>query len=400
MTLALSTLCEDPRRRTGLTTLFEQLVSASLRLDSDLRWIVFTSRDCRWSVDDARVTVVSFGASSANIAQRLLLDHFIVPGRALAMGAAALVTVGFVPLRKPLPIIAHILSLQHTEGSNGVGFHRRVYRSSMVKRAAAAADLIITNSGWAANQLLTRYPHCSDRLLTSFEGINHSQFSPSPEKDELSELHRRFALFPGYFLWVSNFYSYKQAELLIKAYAGLSPGLRHKAPLVMAGGPWGDGARNALAAAAPVRQHVRMLGWVSDDTLPMLYRNAVAFCQSSREETFGRSVVEAMACGTPCLINDIPVMREITGENALFVQIDNSKAATLALECLLKDQRLCRELSEKGHAHSLKFSFDKLAEERLEAIYRTLKVPLSGSLGPRLARSSTSNRQANGLGIP
>ena len=59
------------------------------------------------------------------------------------------------------------------------------------------------------------------------------------------------ALLPGarYFLWVSNFYSYKRAELALRAYAGLplSQARGHEPPLVLVGGDWLGGCSRAQA---------------------------------------------------------------------------------------------------------------------------------------------------------
>jgi hypothetical protein len=56
--------------------------------------------------------------------------------------------------------------------------------------------------------------------------------------EEAKRLRQKFGVQPGYFLWISNFYAYKQAELLIDGYALLSPEQRKRHPLVMVGGSW------------------------------------------------------------------------------------------------------------------------------------------------------------------
>ena len=157
--------------------------------------------------------------------------------------------------------------------------------------------------------------------MISHEGLQHEIFNPRPITNETAKLREKFGLEPGYFLWISNFYPYKQAELLIAAYAQLSPAKRLQHPLVMAGGNWLNGLENARAQTKMLGMEadVKFLGWIDDDMLAPLYRQAAAFCLASREETFGRSVIEAMACNTVCLLNDIPIMREITGGHAMIV---------------------------------------------------------------------------------
>lgn len=371
--LALSTLCEHPARKTGLSSLFHELVEHSLALFDDLRWIVFAGSGQAWAVDSPRVEVVRRYPANDRLGPRLLADHFLVPGAARRLGADALVTVGFVPIRKTLPTVMHLLSLQHLDRTNRVGFARRLYRGLIVDRSVRRADLLITNSEFAAGQIRRAYPDCAARLLISPEGMQHEQFRPEKEPGETATLETKFGLAPGYLLWTSNFYPYKQAPLLLDAYARLDPALRRRRPLVMVGGNWGGAeAARAQAARLGIADDVRLLGWVDDADLAPLYRGARAFVLASREETFGRCVPEAMACGTPCVVNDIPIMHEVTGGHARIVDFRDAPAAAAALTAVLDDDALHARLRAEGLPWTAQYSFDRLAAERVAGVRAAL----------------------------
>ena len=374
MKLALSILCENPARKTGLTTLFHEFVAHARRLFADVDWIVFAGPRQPWTVEDARVRVVRRYPANDELPRRLFADHFLVPPAARRMGADALLTVGFLPVRHCLPVIMHVFSLQHLSGSNRVGRLRGIYRALAVRRGLAQAEGIVTNSQFAAAQILADYPACRDRLTVSYEGMQHEQFFPGLVPGEAGRLQREFGLAPGYLLWVSNFYVYKQADLLLAAYARLPPAQRAAHPLVMVGGGWQGGIEAARASleALGIARDVRLLGWVDDDALAPLYRHARGFCLASREETFGRCVAEAMACGIPCVVNDIPVMREVTGGHALVVDFRDTPAAAAALETLLADDARRGLLRAEGLRWVKRFSFDTLAAERVGAIRAAL----------------------------
>jgi glycosyltransferase involved in cell wall biosynthesis len=102
--------------------------------------------------------------------------------------------------------------------------------------------------------------------------------------------------------------------------------------------------------------------------LAPLYRHAAAFCLPSREETFGRCVIEAMACGTPCIVNDIPIMHEVTAGHALIVNYRNADAVAGALQKLIADDNLINRLRADGISRAQEFTFEKLASERITAI--------------------------------
>ena len=375
MKLALSILCENPGRKTGLTTLFHEFISHALPLYPDLDWIVFAGPNQPWLIDDPRVQVVRRYPANDHLAKRLLADHFRVPAAARWLGAAALLTVGFVPLRKSLPVAMHLFSLQHLSGKNRVGFARQVYRRLIVNRSVAQAEIIIVNSRFAENQFLRSFPGARTRTVVSYEGLQHDQFTPDGPEGEAAALRAEFGLQPGYLLWVSNFYDYKQADLLLAGYARLPSERRAAHPLVMVGGGWHGGvdAARALTAELGIADDVRFLGWIDDRWLAPLYRHARLFCLASREETFGRCVAEAMACGTPCVVNRIPIMDEVTGGHALIVDYGDASAVSAALETLGSDDALHARLRAGGMAWVRRFDFDRLTTERLDAILAALR---------------------------
>jgi glycosyltransferase involved in cell wall biosynthesis len=370
--LALTTLAENPSHKTGLTTLFHEFVSRSLALFPDVSWLIFAGPNQDWRITDPRVELVRDFPANDHLNRRLFADHFQVPVAARKRGAQALLTVGFVPTRKCLPTVLHVLSLQTLDKRNRLGLLREIYRNSMMKYNWPQADLVITNSQWTAAQILSLYPQFHDRLVISYEGLQHEIFNPTPTENESVRLKEKFGLERGYLLWVSNFYPYKQAKLLIAGYARLDPETRRRHPLVMVGGDWfnGLGVAQIQAKSLGVAKDVHYLNWVDDTMLAPLYRHAAAFCLASREETFGRCVIEAMACGTPCVLNDIPIMQEVTAGHALIVDYHDAAAVAGALRKVIADDVLAARLRASGLARVREFTFEKLTTERIAAIRR------------------------------
>jgi glycosyltransferase involved in cell wall biosynthesis len=372
MKIALTILSENPLRKTGLTSFFHEFVSYGLRIFPDVSWLIFAGPRQEWNTPDRRVEINRDFPANDRLGRRLLADHLQVSPAARARGAEVLVTVGFVPARKCLPTAMHILSLQALDKRNRIGLFREMYRRWMMKFSWPRADLVFVNSRWTADQVLARYPGFQDRIVTSYEGLQHEIFNTVAAPGELGQLREKFGIAPGYFLWLSNFYPYKQAELLIAGYARLEPETRRRHPLVMVGGDWLNGlaAADAQVKALGVEPDVKFLGWVEDRWVAPLYRHAAAFCLASREETFGRCVIEAMACGTPCVVNDIPVMREVTEDHALVVDFHDVNAVSDALGKLSADPVLATRLRDRGLNRARQFTFEKLATERITAIQR------------------------------
>jgi glycosyltransferase involved in cell wall biosynthesis len=374
--LALTILAENPSRKTGLSTLFHEFVSRSLNLFPEVSWLIFAGPNQEWKVADPRIKLIRDFPANDHLNRRLFADHFQVPAVARNWGADALITVGFVPARKCLPTVMHVLSLQSLDKRNRLGLLREFYRNSMIKHNWPQADLVITNSQWTANQVLSLHPEFHDRMAISYEGLQHEIFHPDATANEPRWIRDKYGIDPGYFLWISNFYPYKQAELLIAGYARLDPETRRRHPLVMAGGNWLNGleAAQARAKLLGVEQDVKFLGWIDDESLAPLYRQAAAFCLASREETFGRCVIEAMACGTPCVVNDIPIMHEVTNDEALIVDFDNADDVADALRKLAIGGPQSAQLRARGMARAREFTFEKLTTERITAIQQLVSI--------------------------
>ena len=72
-----------------------------------------------------------------------------------------------------------------------------------------------------------------------------------------------------------------------------------------------------IAEDSRLRSRVRLLGCVSHETIERLMRAADLFVLGSHREGSGYSVIEALACGLPPIITDIPSFRALTGAGAV-----------------------------------------------------------------------------------
>jgi glycosyltransferase involved in cell wall biosynthesis len=370
MRLALSLLCENPKRLTGYASMCRELITRSIKFYPEVEWIVFAGKGLRLSADDERVQHVDRFHGNDQLKGRLFSDHFLVSSKARQMEAKALVTVGFVPMLSVLPVAMHILTLHHLSDGNQIPSLKRTYRRLVVNNGIKRACLIITNSEFAAQQIRISSSVDEKKLLISNEGLDHSVFHPHAADRESADLELALGINPGYIVWISNLYPYKQASKVVEAFAALPQALRIRHPLVFVGGDW-NGQRaltERLAADLGVLENLRFLGWVDEKWIAPLYRQASLHVLASREETWGRSVTEAMSCGCPCIVNDIPVMQEVTQGKALIVNFDDKATTVEGLTRLLTDEPLRQKLRKEGVERTQSLSFDRLTRERMERI--------------------------------
>lgn len=164
----------------------------------------------------------------------------------------------------------------------------------------------------------------------------------------------------GFWLTVGRLNVRKNVELTTEA-ALASGRLSTSFPLVIAGVSQGKASglsRGASEAVADGR--IILLGHVSPGELAWLYRNSSAFIFMTRGEGFGLPPLEALAFGTEPIVSDIPVMREVLGEHATFVQADGSDLVQLLRAVRSDDTPAVRaRRSEYGRSH---YTYQKTVE--------------------------------------
>ncbi|HMH18494.1 MAG TPA: glycosyltransferase family 4 protein [Burkholderiales bacterium] len=139
--------------------------------------------------------------------------------------------------------------------------------------------------------------------------------------------------------------------------------------LVIGAGTEAESLR-AHASALGVADRVHLIGRVEHPELPEVLSQADIYVQPSiGEESFGISVVEAMACRLPVLASDIGALPEVVvdGETGALVAPGDVRAWTAALADLLADPPRRLRMGVAAHARAeAKFTWASVARD-LEA---------------------------------
>lgn len=112
---------------------------------------------------------------------------------------------------------------------------------------------------------------------------------------------------------------------------------------------------------------VETLGW-HDDMAPVLAASHIVCLPSHGGEGVPRSLMEAASCARPIVTTDVPGCRDIVhdGDNGLLVPPKQVPPLAAALERLIADGDLRRQMGERGRARAVsEFSVDIVAAETL-----------------------------------
>ncbi|MES3100244.1 glycosyltransferase family 4 protein [Sphingomonas faeni] len=173
----------------------------------------------------------------------------------------------------------------------------------------------------------------------------------------------QLGLTPGRFLlFVGSFAPNKNLPRALEAFARVAqPNDR----LVLVGAAVKSFAQNGMDTVPP---GVILPGRISDAALMGLYRGARALVFPSLYEGFGIPPLEMMRFGRPVLAGDIPPVREVCGDAALYVDPMSVDAIAAGMERMLRDDTLVETLAARTVARAHAYTWAASADDLIAAL--------------------------------
>jgi glycosyltransferase involved in cell wall biosynthesis len=143
-----------------------------------------------------------------------------------------------------------------------------------------------------------------------------------------------------------------------------------KEPFVAGLGRFRDEAKNLAAlerarAASPwpvvTAGDGTAIGRLGREEVRALLARAAVFASPVRYEPFGLGILEAARSGCALVLGDLPSLREVWGDAAVFAEPDDDKALATALRLLARDAELRRELAERARRRAARYTVEAMA---------------------------------------
>jgi glycosyltransferase involved in cell wall biosynthesis len=161
------------------------------------------------------------------------------------------------------------------------------------------------------------------------------------------QVTRRTGSLPFTVVFVGRLHPIKRLDLLIDAFVELRTTIPH-VRLAMAG-PDEAGLRRSLEArAGSAAEAIAWHGTVSTGERDALLASAGALVLCSDSESFGMSVVEAMAAGTPVVVTTSCGWREVERHETGIRVPQDSREIAAALLRIARDPEAARAMGERG----------------------------------------------------
>lgn len=306
----------------------------------------------------AGVEAVACDAAGYSLAE-LVAVRRVLSGTGCDVFHAPHYVVPFLPPRATVVTVHDLIHLKRPEHGT---LAKKLYATTMLRRALGAARVVLTVSESVRGDLAAFAPEHAGKVRAVPNGLEGRFFAPVPAED-VARVRRAAGLDAPYVLFLGNDKIHKNLQGLLAAFARIvQAGLPHR--LVLAGGASArHGARAAAARAAGLADRLVDLGILPDSDVVPLLSGASALAMPSFLEGFGLPVLEAQAVGTPVVCSDRGGLPEAAGDAALLASPDDPDALAAALLRLLTDAELAARLSSRGRERARSFTWDATFEQ-------------------------------------
>ena len=163
----------------------------------------------------------------------------------------------------------------------------------------------------------------------------------------------------------------KDVPTLVKAFDRMAPN-HPELSLVLAGvDGWGSKAVDAAIAAAGHGDRVVRTGYVPDECVPSLLRQASAVAYPSLEEGFGLPALEALACGAPLVTTTGSAMEEMASGAAMLVDPGDADGLAGVLDMLVRGDAGLAARRQRGFAVAARHTWEASGRAHAE-LYRSV----------------------------
>lgn len=215
------------------------------------------------------------------------------------------------------------------------------------------SDIIIVDSVSTKTDCLKHLSIKEKNIYVVYPGIDKKFFIKSSESSKILEKYR---INSPYIISVATQEPRKNLKGAIQAFQKLN---NQRLDLIIVGKfGWGDKVEH--------NKNIKLLGYVSEEDLPILYQNSACLIYPSLYEGFGFPILEAFASGVNVVTSDRGSIREIGSDFAFYVDPLNINKIAEGI-----DKAMHASFNNKAKEWAKTFSWERAAKEIIK-IYEKL----------------------------
>ena len=246
-----------------------------------------------------------------------------------------------------------------------VAYLNRVIKNSLIKSTA-----VIAVSNATKNDLLESYgSEFADKIQVIYEGWENFT-----TEDSSLNVHAENLDYKNYLFFLGTTRKHKNIKNLLKAFDIAIKRIPANIQLVLTGRTdyLDSEDQKVLEKINEQGTRVEFTGYVDNEALEYLFRNADAFIYPSLWEGFGIPILEAFSFNKPVLCSNTASLPEVAGDAGIYFDPYDPKSIADAIINFYEDESLRITCVEKGKQQLAKFSSAKAAQETIELYEKCL----------------------------
>jgi glycosyltransferase involved in cell wall biosynthesis len=341
-------------------------LAQALDVREDVELLVWTRRDDRrhWPA-----SVVRAEAPAAR-PLRLTWEQLRLPGLLARARPAPQVHHGPHYTMPNRAAVAKVVTIHDMTFVDHPEWHERwkvpVFRRAIAVASRRASAIVCVSAATAAR--FTERCRPRGRVFVAPHGVDLDRFAEHELHGGADEAAlEALGVRKPYVLFLGTLEPRKAVPSLVAAFDRVAAS-RGEVTLVLAGGPgWGVEAVDRAIALATNGGRVLRTGYVPDESVAPLLRQAGAVAYPALEEGFGLPALEALACGAPLVTTAGTTMAEMAGDAAMVVSPGSVDELAQALSAALDGGPDVRERRQKGLGVAARHTWAASAASHLEA---------------------------------
>lgn len=355
----------------GGVTYLKNLLTYLSKINTNHQYLVLTTPAGKevFYFQHPNFKFLSFRIPSINSLLRIIWEQLNLPFILRKEGVDVLFSPGNVcPLFTQLP---NVIMIQNIEPFSNDLSKRQSLRLRLLKLltilSIKKAQRVIFPSR-KAHTLTAISGALTRRAEIIHHGIDKGIFHPYSKDDRMHQFKQKYGL-DKFILYVSHIQRYKNFMELIKAFILLEGKIDDNIQLVFAGRCFDEEYYKEMKDFITEHRYenrIIFLGNVPYEELPFLYSTCMIFVYPSICESFGLTLVEAMACGAPILASVLEPMPEICADAALYFDPMNPTGMSDVIFKALSDRELTSTLRKNALERANAFSWENTVSQTLK----------------------------------
>lgn len=236
--------------------------------------------------------------------------------------------------------------------------------------AVKKSQRIITPAEFVKKELIEGWKVSPSKIVVTYEAAEEKFIADSKniKESQIKKTLDKFNIKPPFIFYIGNAHPHKNVEGLIKAFQNLRKSYQYLT-LVLSG-------KSSYFWERIKKEYkekdIIYTDFITDEEYIALLKSASCYIQPSFEEGFGIPLLEAMAVGCPVVSSNSSSLPEVGADAALYFDPRDINDMTDKIKKVLNDQKLKRELIEKGQRRYREFSWKKMAEQTLKVYQEVL----------------------------